>query len=126
NNSLSFIIQQSTDGINWTNIMSTTSTNGTHTHSFTPTAPELRVVFSASSPFSLAGISLLGQHTDTIIKELPTRLAYRYGFQVQERDDEIKGEGNSINYTYRMHDPRIGRFFAVDPLEMNFPHNSPY
>ena len=51
---------------------------------------------------------------------------YRYGFQGQESDDEIKGEGNSINYKYRMHDPRIGRFFAVDPLTKKYPHNSPY
>jgi len=41
-------------------------------------------------------------------------------------DNEIKGEGNSINYKYRMHDPRIGRFFAVDPLEKDYPWNSPY
>ena len=26
---------------------------------------------------------------------------FRYGFQGQEKDDEIKGEGNSINYKYR-------------------------
>jgi RHS repeat-associated protein len=51
---------------------------------------------------------------------------YRYGFQGQEKDDEIKGEGNSLNYTYRMHDPRVGRFFAVDPLIKEFPWNSPY
>ncbi|PHR44282.1 MAG: hypothetical protein COA32_14810 [Fluviicola sp.] len=51
---------------------------------------------------------------------------YRYGFQGQEKDDEVKGEGNSINYKYRMHDPRIGRFFAVDPLAYQYPHNSPY
>lgn len=51
---------------------------------------------------------------------------YRYGFQGQEADDEIKGEGNSYNYSYRMHDPRIGRFFAVDPLAEKYPHNSPY
>lgn len=25
-----------------------------------------------------------------------------------------------------MHDPRIGRFFAVDPLAPQYPHNSPY
>ncbi len=25
-----------------------------------------------------------------------------------------------------MHDPRIGRFFAVDPLAPKYPHNSPY
>ena len=51
---------------------------------------------------------------------------YRYGFQGQENDDEIKGEGNSINYKYRMHDPRVGRFFAVDPLAAEYPWNSPY
>lgn len=51
---------------------------------------------------------------------------YRYGFQGQEMDDEVSGEGNSVNYKYRMHNVRIGRFFAVDPLEMEYPHNGPY
>ena len=51
---------------------------------------------------------------------------YRYGFQGQEIDNDIKGDGNSVNYKYRMHDPRIGRFFAVDPLAPSYPHNSPY
>lgn len=51
---------------------------------------------------------------------------YRYGFQGQEKDDEIKGPGNSINYKYRMHDPRLGRFFAVDPLAKKNPFYSPY
>ena len=52
--------------------------------------------------------------------------SYRYGFQGQEKDDEVKGEGNSLNYTYRMHDARVGRFFAIDPLFRQYPHNSPY
>lgn len=51
---------------------------------------------------------------------------YRYGFQGQESDNELKGPGNSINFEYRMHDPRIGRFFAIDPLAKDFPWNSPY
>ena len=51
---------------------------------------------------------------------------YRYGFQGQEMDNEVKGEGNSINYKYRMHDPRVGRFFATDPLEAKYPWYSPY
>lgn len=51
---------------------------------------------------------------------------YRYGFQDQEADNEIKGEGNSVNYKYRMHDPRLGRFFAVDPLFSSYPYNSSY
>lgn len=51
---------------------------------------------------------------------------YRYGFQGQEMDNEVKGEGNSVNFKYRMHDPRINRFFAVDPLASKYPWNSPY
>jgi RHS repeat-associated protein len=52
--------------------------------------------------------------------------AYRYGFQGQEKDDELKGEGNSLNYAFRMHDPRVGRFFATDPLEKKYTWYSPY
>jgi RHS repeat-associated protein/uncharacterized repeat protein (TIGR01451 family) len=51
---------------------------------------------------------------------------YRYGFQGQEKDSELKGEGLSVNYKYRMHDPRIGRFFATDPIAHEYPWNSPY
>ncbi len=51
---------------------------------------------------------------------------YRYGFQGQEKDSELKGEGLSVNYKYRMHDPRVGRFFAVDPLTAKYPHYTPY
>ncbi|MBK7128100.1 MAG: hypothetical protein IPM74_13275 [Crocinitomicaceae bacterium] len=55
-----------------------------------------------------------------------TNANYRFSFQGQEKDNEIKGDNNSINYKYRMHDPRIGRFFAVDPLAAKYPHNSVY
>ncbi|GGZ48964.1 hypothetical protein GCM10008088_07870 [Mesonia mobilis] len=41
-------------------------------------------------------------------------------------DNEVKGEGNSSNFKYRMHDPRVGRFFAIDPLSAKYPWNSPY
>ncbi|RED45624.1 RES domain-containing protein, partial [Seonamhaeicola aphaedonensis] len=52
--------------------------------------------------------------------------SYRYGFQGQEKDDEVKGEGNSYNYKFRMHDPRVGRFFAVDPLAHEYSDLTPY
>ena len=51
---------------------------------------------------------------------------YSMGFQGQLEDDEIKGEGNSVNYKYRMHDPRLGRFFAIDPLAALYPWYTPY
>ena len=53
--------------------------------------------------------------------------SYMYGFQGQEKDNEIKNiEGSSISYEFRMHDPRIGRFFAVDPLAAKYPYYTPY
>lgn len=52
--------------------------------------------------------------------------SYKYGFQNQEKDDEIKGIGNSLNFEYRMHDPRVGRFFAIDPLARQYPFWTPY
>ena len=54
------------------------------------------------------------------------KLGYTFGFQGQEQDDEIKGQGNSINYKYRIHDPRLGRFLSVDPLFKTYPWNSTY
>ena len=51
---------------------------------------------------------------------------YRFGFNGQEKDDELKGAGNSVSFRYRIHDARLGRFFTVDPLRRSFPHNSPY
>jgi RHS repeat-associated protein len=54
------------------------------------------------------------------------RRGYRFGFQGQEKDDEIKGNGNSISFKYRIHDPRIGRFLSIDPLEKDYPWNSSY
>jgi RHS repeat-associated protein len=68
----------------------------------------------------------LGQNLTSKKSVQKVRKGYVYSFQNQEHDDEIKGRGNSINYTYRMHDPRLGRFFAVDPLEKDYPWNSVY
>ncbi len=31
-----------------------------------------------------------------------------------------------MNYKYRVHDPRLGRFMSVDPLAPEYPHWSPY
>ncbi|RTY85982.1 hypothetical protein EKL32_28165, partial [Flavobacterium sp. GSN2] len=66
------------------------------------------------------GMLVPGRHATNIPN------GHRYGFQGQEQDNELKGEGNSLNYTFRMHDPRVGRFFAVDPLFKKYPHNSTY
>ncbi|MBK6485249.1 MAG: DUF3238 domain-containing protein [Chitinophagaceae bacterium] len=51
---------------------------------------------------------------------------YSFGFNGQEKDDELKGSGNSYNFTFRMYDSRLGRFLSVDPIGKNYPHSSPF
>ncbi|WP_278008965.1 hypothetical protein [Flavobacterium gyeonganense] len=46
--------------------------------------------------------------------------SYRYGFNGMEKDDELKGDGNAIDYDKRFYDTRLGRFLSIDPLEKNF------
>ena len=51
---------------------------------------------------------------------------YRYGFNSQEKDDEISGEGNTIAFEARIYDSRLGRFLSHDPLEFKYPRQSTY
>jgi len=51
---------------------------------------------------------------------------YRMGFNGQEKDDEISGEGNSINFAYRVYDSRLARFLSIDPLGKKYPWYTPY
>ena len=49
---------------------------------------------------------------------------YRYGFQGQEKDDEVSGEGNSYTAEYWQYDSRLGRRWNIDPVVKE--HESPY
>ena len=52
---------------------------------------------------------------------------YRYGFQGQEKDDEVKGDGNSIDFGGRsIYDGRVARFISIDPRWRDFTSMSPY
>ena len=50
----------------------------------------------------------------------------RYGFNGQEKDDEIKGSGNSYDFGSRIYDPRLGKWLSLDPMQSKFPSLSPY
>lgn len=52
--------------------------------------------------------------------------AYRYGFNGKEKDDELKGIGNSYDFGARMYDPRVGRWFAPDKKEKKYAAFSTY
>jgi RHS repeat-associated protein len=51
---------------------------------------------------------------------------YRFGFNGKENDNEVKGDGNQQDYGMRIYDPRISRFFSVDPITKDFPDLTPY
>jgi len=51
---------------------------------------------------------------------------YRFGFNGQEKTDEIIGASNHLDFKYRGYDPRTGRFWSVDPLFKDYPWNSTY
>ncbi|MBL0911686.1 MAG: hypothetical protein IBJ09_04880, partial [Bacteroidia bacterium] len=102
------------------------ASNGTYTVTITPTMPNIRIQMrngtSGTKTFRLDNIFLRTAGRDLVAD----KSTYRYGYQGQERDDALKGPGNSLNFGFRMHDPRIGRFFVADPLEAKYPYNSPY
>ncbi len=43
-----------------------------------------------------------------------------------EKDDELKGEGNSYDFGARLFDPRVARWFKCDPMEFKYPSLSTY
>jgi RHS repeat-associated protein len=52
--------------------------------------------------------------------------SYRRGFNGMEKDDEVRGLGNSYDFGARMYDSRVGRWLSVDPLVSKYPDLSPY
>jgi RHS repeat-associated protein len=55
-----------------------------------------------------------------------TEFYYSYGFNGMEKDNELKGEGNSYTTEFRQLDTRLGRWFSVDPLAKLMPYESSY
>jgi RHS repeat-associated protein len=51
---------------------------------------------------------------------------YKYGYNTHEKDNEVKGNGNSLDFGARIYDSRSGRWLSVDPLASKYPAHSPY
>jgi RHS repeat-associated protein len=51
---------------------------------------------------------------------------YRYGFNGMEKDDEVKGKGNSYDFGSRMYDSRVGKWLTIDPFARKLPTQSPF
>jgi len=42
--------------------------------------------------------------------------SYKYGFAGKEKDDELKGDGNSYDFGARIYDTRVSRWLSTDPV----------
>lgn len=51
---------------------------------------------------------------------------YRFGFNGQERDNEVSGDGNSYTAEFWQYDPRLGRRWNIDPAFKEKPWMSSY
>ncbi len=51
---------------------------------------------------------------------------YRFGFNGQEKDDEINGTGADYDYGARFYDPMLGRWHSVDPMIEKHYDYTPY
>jgi RHS repeat-associated protein len=52
--------------------------------------------------------------------------SYRHGFNGMEQDNEVKGDGNSLDFGARIYDSRLGRWMSTDPNWRKYPSQSPY
>jgi RHS repeat-associated protein len=77
-----------------------------------------RVGIRNSTDYSPFGVELDGR---TVSLD-----GYRFGFQNQEKDDEIKGDGSSYDFGARLFDPRLGRWLTIDPMASEYTSHSPY
>lgn len=60
------------------------------------------------------------------MEEVEVEGGYRFGFNGKEKDNELKGDGNSYDFGSRTHDPRLGRWIALDQLTFLSPSKTPY
>ncbi len=55
-----------------------------------------------------------------------TSSQYEYGFGGKRKDNEIAGDGNSYDFGARQNDPRLGKWWSIDPQYKMYPYSSPY
>ena len=80
-----------------------------------------------SSDLQIVKIKVIRKYPNTqVALAKRDEAAYTYGFNGYERDDEVKGSGNSYDFGARIYDPRIGRFLSIDPKYKSYPYWSPY
>jgi RHS repeat-associated protein len=61
-----------------------------------------------------------------ILERSWTASSYRFGFNDMEKDDEVKGAGNSLDFGARIYDSRLGRWMSMDKFTGLYKSLSPF
>src|ERR1043165_1768319 len=59
-------------------------------------------------------------------KEYSYFVYYPFGYDGQMKVNEIAGYGNHYKFRQREYDPRLGKFWSVDPIIEKYPSIAPY
>jgi RHS repeat-associated protein len=85
---------------------------------------------AAGSSFSIDSFGVMEENgTNTLLAMMINTngdVGYRFSFNGMMKDNEIKGNGNSLAFKHRIYDSRLGKFLSVDPLFKTYPSNSSY
>ena len=93
---------------------------------------------SISGSLSGGGVSIVSSMYETVTGTLCSYVVldcnqdsefareYRFGFNGQQKDNEVAGIGNHLDFKFRGYDSRLGKFWSVDPLSSSYPWNSNY
>src|SRR5690554_25343 len=99
--------------------------NGTNTFTYNATSSDIFIQIRQAGTYYLDNIRMYRTYQDTVfVGGYEVDMAYRYGFNGMERDNEVKGKGNSYTTEFRQYDPRVGRWLSLDPVTHH--HFSPY
>jgi len=108
------------------------SSNGSYTIGFTASLSNHSINFfhqSGGQPAKIELDNVLLVKSEDITSIVCSPVSdddYRFGFNGMEKDNEVKGNGNSYTTQFRQYDPRLGKWLSLDPLMGKFPHQSPY
>src|SRR5690554_2477713 len=101
------------------------NTDGFNTFNYTATSSNIYIQIRQAGTYYLDNIKMYRTYQDTVfVGGFDVDMAYRYGYNTQERVDEVSGKGNNYTAEFWEYSPRIGRRWNVDPVVK--PHESPY
>src|SRR5690554_518510 len=93
------------------------NTDGSNTFNYTATSSNIYIQIRQAGTYYLDNIRMYRTYQDTVfVSGYEVDRAYRYGYNTQERVDEVSGKGNHYTAEFWEYSPRIGRRWNVDPV----------